>query len=267
MDMTGTWGVPGMMNPALAAMAFQQLMFQQQQMLLLQQQQALLVQQQQQRQAQQRRSRPQHALPSAAPNRFAVRGRGLPFSANEAMIAEFFDDVKIPRQGVHMVLNLQDRPTGEAFVEVETEEDVQLALNHNGGALGHRYIEVFRSSIADMNRLGGGDPGPGQGLGVDAMLPAAPFFPMFPIVGGAMPSMSVGLPAVPSLSSIKVDVKPNEEYLRWYNENRRRQEEEAGASAASGDHSLGQVDAATNAPNGGEAIDEPRSAAPEEASH
>lgn len=90
-----------------------------------------------------------------APSQFVVRVRGLPFSANEGTVAEFFTDVRIPPHGVHMVYNAQERPTGEAFVEVMSEEDVALALRHSGAALGHRYIEVFRSSGNDMSRLGG----------------------------------------------------------------------------------------------------------------
>mmetsp|Transcript_34450 Transcript_34450/g.40289 ORF Transcript_34450/g.40289 Transcript_34450/m.40289 type:complete len:477 (+) Transcript_34450:147-1577(+) len=97
--------------------------------------------------------------PPTAPrpqSRFIVRVRGLPFSATEATVAEFFSDVRIPPQGVHMVYNPQERPTGEAFVEVESEEDIATALEHNGAPLGHRYIEVFKSSPSDMMRLGGG---------------------------------------------------------------------------------------------------------------
>lgn len=94
-------------------------------------------------------------LPPRPPSQFVVRVRGLPFSANEGMVAEFFHDVNIPPQGVHMVYNAQERPTGEAFVEVVSEADVLTALSHSGEALGHRYIEVFRSSEADMSRLGG----------------------------------------------------------------------------------------------------------------
>lgn len=244
-DMDPSWALP--MAPsmsALTAMTFQTMMYQQQLLLVQQQQQQQLAFQQQQQQYQQRGNRRRERQQQVqGPQRFCVRIRGLPFSANEAMIAEFFDDVKIPRQGVHMVLNLQDKPTGEAFVEVETDEDVQMALNHNGGALLHRYIEVFRSSIADMNRLGGADPlpaagihmvGPGGALDLGMPLPDPSLFnffpPMMPMLPGGMP---FGFPPVPQLpglpGNVKVDVKPNEEYLRWYNENKR----EDGAPAAS----------------------------------
>ena len=257
--MGGGWGMPAMMNP-FAAMAFQTMLLQQQQQfLLLQQQQAQQLQQQQQKaaaQAQRRAARQQQQAGGQQPQRFVVRIRGLPFSANEAMIAEFFNDVRIPRQGVHMVLNLQDRPTGEAFVEVMSEDDVQQALAHNGGALGHRYIEVFRSSIADMNRLGGEPASAAASSPVDlmsAMMPSigmglpssAPYFPMLPMMQQplGMPTASVG--HHPGLmlggsAQIKVEVKPNEEYLRKYNEEmaaRREAEEAAAAAAGAGESS------------------------------
>ena len=106
----------------------------------------MFMQQLQQQQLQQQMVRP----------RCVVRVRGLPFNITEEDVANFFGDVQIPAQGVHMVYNAQDRPTGEAFIEMNTEQDVQGALQHNGMALGHRYIEVFRSSVSDMNKLSGG---------------------------------------------------------------------------------------------------------------
>ncbi|EKG08457.1 heterogeneous nuclear ribonucleoprotein H/F, putative [Trypanosoma cruzi] len=89
-----------------------------------------------------------------APSPHVVRIRGVPYAATEESIAEFFAGVKIPPQGVHMVYNEQNRPTGEAFVELENDSDLVAALERNGGAMGNRYIEVFQSSVAAMQRLG-----------------------------------------------------------------------------------------------------------------
>ncbi|AAQ15845.1 heterogeneous nuclear ribonucleoprotein H/F, putative [Trypanosoma equiperdum] len=88
------------------------------------------------------------------PSPFVVRIRGVPYSASEEAIAEFFAGVKIPPQGVHMVYDERNRLTGEAFVEVEDRNDVLLALDRNGAMMGTRYIEVFESSPAAMQRLG-----------------------------------------------------------------------------------------------------------------
>ena len=87
---------------------------------------------------------------------FVVRVRGLPFAANEEQVGAFFADVEIAPRGVHMVLNDRGRNTGEAFVEVKSEEDITKALAHDKGLMGTRYIEVFRSSFEDMGRVAGG---------------------------------------------------------------------------------------------------------------
>jgi RNA recognition motif-containing protein len=133
--------------------------------------------------------------PPRAQSRYIVRVRGLPFSASEETVAEFFYDVNVQPQGVHMVYNAHDKPTGEAFVEVETDADVTRALDHNGGALGHRYIEVFKSGPADMQRLGGGPQGSNAPLpDMMAMGAAAGVFPpgMFPMFPFGFPPPNWG---------------------------------------------------------------------------
>eukprot|EP00743_Colponemidia_sp_Colp-15_P025219 GILK01037732.1.p1 GENE.GILK01037732.1~~GILK01037732.1.p1 ORF type:complete len:106 (-),score=9.24 GILK01037732.1:135-452(-) len=90
-----------------------------------------------------------------APSQWAVRVRGLPYAATEAAVGEFFTDVSIAPQGVHLAYSGDDRPTGEAYVEVLTKEDMDRALAHTGRMMGKRYIEVFPSSGEDIVRLGG----------------------------------------------------------------------------------------------------------------
>jgi heterogeneous nuclear ribonucleoprotein F/H len=43
--------------------------------------------------------------------------------------------------GVHLTQSREGRPSGEAFVEFECEEDLQAALKKNKEHLGSRYIE------------------------------------------------------------------------------------------------------------------------------
>lgn len=52
-----------------------------------------------------------------------------------------------------LTTNAEGRPSGEAFVELIDESDVELALRKNNGMMGQRYIEVFRSSIDQMKRF------------------------------------------------------------------------------------------------------------------
>eukprot|EP01062_Namystynia_karyoxenos_P049987 TRINITY_DN385_c0_g2_i1.p1 TRINITY_DN385_c0_g2~~TRINITY_DN385_c0_g2_i1.p1 ORF type:complete len:307 (+),score=97.67 TRINITY_DN385_c0_g2_i1:100-1020(+) len=83
-----------------------------------------------------------------------VRLRGLPFAATELDIANFFSGVNIAQQGIHLVFNHDNRPSGEAFVELEAPSDLEHALRKDRQMLGHRYVEVFRSSRQEME--GGG---------------------------------------------------------------------------------------------------------------
>jgi RNA recognition motif-containing protein len=76
-----------------------------------------------------------------------VRVRGLPFTCDEDDIADFFNGINIAPQGIHLILNeSNDRSTGEALVEFNTEEDVEKALLRHRQMIGKRYIEVFRSN-------------------------------------------------------------------------------------------------------------------------
>ncbi|KAL5286621.1 HNRNPH1 family protein [Megaselia abdita] len=93
-----------------------------------------------------------------------VKLRGLPYSVTEEMIEDFFKglEMKPDREGILIVMDRRGRATGEAFVQFETQEDTEQALKRNRDKIGHRYIEIFRSSVAEMKRQqqGGGRPGP-----------------------------------------------------------------------------------------------------------
>ena len=41
----------------------------------------------------------------------------------------------------------EGRPSGEAFIEVEDEADIEAALKKDKGHMGKRYIEVFESQV------------------------------------------------------------------------------------------------------------------------
>lgn len=50
-------------------------------------------------------------------------------------------DVKSGRAGIHILLSREGRPSGEAYVEVETEEDAENAAKKDREHIGERYIE------------------------------------------------------------------------------------------------------------------------------
>ena len=97
-----------------------------------------------------------------------VKARGLPWSATPDEVVQFFSSCTIAggASGVHFTTNREGRPSGECFVEVETEEDVTEALKKDRCDMGKRYVEVFECSVKDMEfALGGKDGGPSQGRG------------------------------------------------------------------------------------------------------
>ena len=83
---------------------------------------------------------------SEAPtSEFIVRVRGIPFSAGKQEMLSFFAmcNVKGGKDGVHFTFLQHGRPSGEAFVVFETDEDLQKALKMHKEYMGSRYIEVF----------------------------------------------------------------------------------------------------------------------------
>eukprot|EP00823_Brevimastigomonas_motovehiculus_P003210 TRINITY_DN1944_c0_g1_i1.p1 TRINITY_DN1944_c0_g1~~TRINITY_DN1944_c0_g1_i1.p1 ORF type:complete len:613 (-),score=165.55 TRINITY_DN1944_c0_g1_i1:360-2198(-) len=87
--------------------------------------------------------------PISSTSRF-VRMRGLPFSSAE-------DDVKnwlgADIVGVHLVYDSSGRVTGEAFVEVATEDLESKILAKHKQTMGSRYIELFASSVREAENL------------------------------------------------------------------------------------------------------------------
>lgn len=83
---------------------------------------------------------------------FVLRVRGLPWSASKDDVVKFFDGCKIKNgvNGIHLTMSREGRPSGEAYVEFETEDDTNKGLEKNNEHLGSRYIEVFRSKQNEM---------------------------------------------------------------------------------------------------------------------
>jgi len=74
--------------------------------------------------------------------------RGLIWSVTEEDIKKFLHDSKIKK--VVIKKNSSGRPTGDAFVELESEVDVQKAKSHNKEYLGERFViveEIYESQF------------------------------------------------------------------------------------------------------------------------
>lgn len=70
---------------------------------------------------------------------YIVKLRGLPWSATEEHIMKFLDDANIIK--VHLTFSKEGRPSGEAFVELESMEDLIQAEKMDKEHMGNRYIE------------------------------------------------------------------------------------------------------------------------------
>lgn len=79
-----------------------------------------------------------------------IKLRGLPWQATESDILEFFYPLKIT--AVDIVFNNQGSSTGEAYTTFESSESAKKSLEKDNQMMGHRYIEIFPSSIEELNQ-------------------------------------------------------------------------------------------------------------------
>lgn len=91
-----------------------------------------------------------------------VRMRGLPFTATHEQVLTFFspgEDLKETcpvsggKDGILFVRYPDGRPTGDAFVLFACEEHAQCALGKHKEILGRRYIELFKSTAAEVQQV------------------------------------------------------------------------------------------------------------------
>ncbi|KAE9419230.1 hypothetical protein Angca_004832, partial [Angiostrongylus cantonensis] len=85
-----------------------------------------------------------------------VRMRGLPYDCSEQQIRDFFarepESCKM-MDNVLFVTRNDGRPTGDAFVQFSDEEQGQRALAKHRQTIGNRYIELFRSTSAEVQQV------------------------------------------------------------------------------------------------------------------
>uniref|UniRef100_A0A3P8PPW6 RRM domain-containing protein n=1 Tax=Astatotilapia calliptera TaxID=8154 RepID=A0A3P8PPW6_ASTCA len=93
-------------------------------------------------------------LPAASSTRDCVRLRGLPYTAGIEDILEFMGEhtVDIKPHGVHMVLNQQGRPSGDAFIQMKSPDKAfMVAQKCHKKTMKDRYVEVFQCSTEEMS--------------------------------------------------------------------------------------------------------------------
>lgn len=74
-----------------------------------------------------------------------IQLKGLPWSCTTHDLLQFFQECRIcdGEKGIHIVVDRMGRPSGQAFIEMEHEEDVSKALKMHRQYLGPRYVEVY----------------------------------------------------------------------------------------------------------------------------
>jgi len=86
---------------------------------------------------------------------YVVRVRGLPWSASHEEVGDFFEaagcNILDGKSGIHFTYVRDGRPSGEAYIELGTEDDLAKALSKDKHHMGKRYIEVFRSKRSEMD--------------------------------------------------------------------------------------------------------------------
>ncbi|XP_053462805.1 heterogeneous nuclear ribonucleoprotein F-like isoform X5 [Nycticebus coucang] len=84
---------------------------------------------------------------------FVVKLRGLPWSCSIEDVQNFLSNCTIHDGpgGIHFIYTREGRQSGEAFVELGSEDDVKMALKKDRESMGHRYIEVFKSHRTEMD--------------------------------------------------------------------------------------------------------------------
>lgn len=89
-----------------------------------------------------------------------VRMRGLPFDTKAQQIKDFFAEMEHPveimdgeNEGILFIKYGDGRATGDAFVMFANDEDAKTALLKNKDTIGTRYIELFRSTSAEVMQV------------------------------------------------------------------------------------------------------------------
>ena len=79
-----------------------------------------------------------------------VKVRGLSVNCTETQLTEFFGNCSV--KAVNLTVNVDGRPSGEAFLEMNTFRDVKEAMKLNKATMGTRYLEVFEARQSDQTK-------------------------------------------------------------------------------------------------------------------
>ncbi|XP_028433886.1 G-rich sequence factor 1 isoform X2 [Perca flavescens] len=86
---------------------------------------------------------------------YIVQVKGLPWSCSAQDLLQFFPECRIRDgvKGIHLTVDKLGRSSGQAFIEMEHEEDVSKALEKHRHYLGPRYVEVYEVTNSDAEAI------------------------------------------------------------------------------------------------------------------
>ena len=80
-----------------------------------------------------------------------IKMRGLPFKVKEKHIKDFFAPLRL--LDIRMIENKEGKPTGCAFVDFGSENDMKEALKRDRDCIQGRYIELFRDKEKHSSQI------------------------------------------------------------------------------------------------------------------
>ncbi|XP_068576767.1 G-rich sequence factor 1 [Cebidichthys violaceus] len=86
---------------------------------------------------------------------YIMQVKGLPWSCSAQDLLQFFSECRIRDgvKGIHLTVDRMGRSSGQAFIEMEHEEDVSKALEKHRQYLGPRYVEVYEVTNSDAETI------------------------------------------------------------------------------------------------------------------
>jgi len=88
-------------------------------------------------------------------SKYCVKLRGLPWETRKGDVADFLSRCEIVGglAGIIISRDGRGRAAGDAYVELETRDDMEMALAMHKRDMGSRYIEVFEANWLDVEQI------------------------------------------------------------------------------------------------------------------
>ena len=87
---------------------------------------------------------------------YCVEVCGIPYTASPAMIQDFFREINIPAEFIHIVYNREHRATGMAYIEFTSIADQKKAMEKDKQRMNHRVVDIRalakRAMVEEYNK-------------------------------------------------------------------------------------------------------------------